>query len=265
MTNTQRFELDIKKPTYPSLSVVNGDTANVFVVKITDDGKEVELSTTLHKVVAVFTRSDGQKYAQDADSGLSFNEYGEVTINVRPASFRTGKNRIVLQVYEREDSSATTYPLLCTTCEAEFMARSAALDGDAPNAPPQLPMLEKLIAEATALLPIYITLSNMLYIQSNMYSAEISAADKAVIDGLVSAYIDASDKRLPSAELYRLRAYYANPFSAGGVLMTPLTWFKVTDAYNYSLMFGGESQGFFPPQTLIECVAGALTIYVNNN
>ena len=152
MTNTHRFELDIKKPTYPSLSVVNGDTANVFVVKITDDGKEVELSTTLHKVVAVFTRSDGQKYAQDADSGLSFNEYGEVTINVRPASFRTGKNRIVLQVYEREDSSATTYPLLCTTCEAEFMARSAALDDEAPDAPPQLPMLEELIAEARAVI-----------------------------------------------------------------------------------------------------------------
>ena len=149
MVNIQRFKLDIKKPTSPQLRVVNGDTANTFVITVQDDGNSVTLDTTLHKIIAVFTRADGQVYTQDADTGVSFTSGGVVTIIVRPASFRTGTNRVCLQIYKRENSSATEYPLLCTTSEAKFSARAQAIpDSGAPNAPSQLPMLEGLIEDA---------------------------------------------------------------------------------------------------------------------
>lgn len=149
MINTQRFILDIKRPTIPRLRLVNGDTANVFVITVQDDGAAVTLDADLHKVIAVFTRADGQVYTQDANTGLSFTTGGVVTINVRPASFRTGTNKVCLQIYKRESVSATTYPLLCTTTEAQFPARSQAIpDSGAPNAPSQLPMLEQLISDA---------------------------------------------------------------------------------------------------------------------
>lgn len=149
MINTQSFKLDIKKATIQRLRVVNGDTANVFVITIQDDGNAVALDATLHKVIAVFTRSDGQVYTQDADTGLSFTTGGVVTIELHPSSFRTGTNRVCLQVYKRENSSATVYPLLCTTNEAQFPARAQAIpDAGAENAPSQLPMLEQIIVDA---------------------------------------------------------------------------------------------------------------------
>lgn len=149
MINTQYFKLDIKKPTLPRIRTVNGDTANRFVITVTDDDDAVTLDASLHKIIAVFTRADGEVYTQDANTGLSFTAGGVVTIDVRPASFRTGTNKVCLQIYKRENSSATTYPLLCTTCEAQFQARNSAIpDSGAENAPSQLPMLEQLIADA---------------------------------------------------------------------------------------------------------------------
>lgn len=149
MINTQSFILDIKKPTIRKLKVVNGDTANRFVITVQDNGNAVTLDADLHKVIAVFTRADGEVYTQDADTGLSFTTGGVVTIDVYSSSFRTGTNKVCLQIYKRENSSATEYPLLCTTGEQAFTARAAAIpEAGAPNAPSQLPMLEKYVLSA---------------------------------------------------------------------------------------------------------------------
>lgn len=149
MIYTQYFTLDIKKPPVTRLKIVNGDTANRFVIQITEDNDNVTLDTTLHKIVAVFTRADGQVYTQDGNTGVTFTSTGEVTINVRPASFRTGTNKVTLQIYKRESSSATEYPLLLTTQSQPFNARAAAIpESGAPNAPSQLPMLEQIIHDA---------------------------------------------------------------------------------------------------------------------
>lgn len=149
MINTQSFKLDIKNPYVNRLRVVSGDTANRFVITITDDSEPITLDTTLHKVIAVFTRADGNVYAQDSSSGLTFTTGGVVTIDVRPASFRTGTNKLVLQIYKRTSSSSTEYPLLLTTQEQMFQARAAAFDGETPaNPPSQLPMLERYVLAA---------------------------------------------------------------------------------------------------------------------
>ena len=149
MILTQNFTLDIVKPPLNRLRLVNGDTANKFVVTIKNNGSAVTLDATLHKIIAVFTRADGEVYTQDASCGVTFTTAGVVTIDVRPASFRTGTNKITLQIYKRENSSATEYPLLLTTQEQTFNARAAAIpEAGAPNAPSQLPMLEQIIHDA---------------------------------------------------------------------------------------------------------------------
>ena len=149
MVLTQYFDLDIVKPSLNRLRLVNGDTANTFVITIKENGAAVTLDATLHKIIAVFKRADGEVYTQDATTGLSFTTGGVVTIELRPASFRTGTNKITLQIYKRESSSATEYPLLLTTQEQSFNARAQAIpDAGAPNAPSQLPMLEQIIHDA---------------------------------------------------------------------------------------------------------------------
>lgn len=149
MVLTQYFDLDIVKPSLNRLRLVNGDTANTFVITIKENGAGVTLDATLHKIIAVFRRADGEVYTQDATTGLSFTTGGIVTIDLRPASFRTGTNKITLQIYKRENSSATEYPLLLTTQEQTFNARAQAIpDSGAPNAPSQLPMLEQYVLAA---------------------------------------------------------------------------------------------------------------------
>ena len=149
MVLTQYFDLDIVKPSLNRLRLVNGDTANTFVITIKENGAAVTLDASLHKIIAVFKRADGEVYTQDATTGLSFTTGGVVTIDLRPASFRTGTNKITLQIYKRENSAATEYPLLLTTQEQSFNARAQAIpDAGAPNAPSQLPMLEQIIHDA---------------------------------------------------------------------------------------------------------------------
>lgn len=145
---TQSFVLDFRRPAVNRLKVVNGDTANTFVITLKDGGKAVSLNTDLHKVIAVFKRADGQVYTQDANTGVSFTATGVVTIDVRPASFRSGTNTVELQVYKRESNAATTYPLLATTYPQAFTARNETLTGEGENAPSQLPMLEQIIHDA---------------------------------------------------------------------------------------------------------------------
>ena len=146
---TYKFTLDLRRPTIAKLKVVNGDTANTFEITVKDAGAAITLDPDLHKVIAVFERADGQIYTQDASTGLSFTAAGVVTIDVRPASFRTGTNTVKLQIYKRESSTDEEYPLLLTTYEQVFTARMEAIpEAGAPNAPSQLPMLEQLIADA---------------------------------------------------------------------------------------------------------------------
>lgn len=144
-----QFILDFRRPTINRLQIVDGDTANTFEITLKDRGNAVTLDATLHKVVAVFTRADGEVYTQDEDTDVSFTAGGVVTIDVYPSSFRTGVNNVKVQLYKRTSSSESAYPLLLTTYEQQFQGRSRAVpeSGATPSAP-QLPMLEKYVQAA---------------------------------------------------------------------------------------------------------------------
>lgn len=152
MNNVYKLTLDIKRQQNVTIHrTVVGDTAVIFEIKVTDGGVPVLLDAVLNKVIAVFERPDHAVYTQDKDTGVSFVDgTSTVTIAVSPASFRAGRNTIELQIYSREQSTDEVYPDLVTTEKGIFNARAATLRADAPNAPSQLPMLEQLIADATA-------------------------------------------------------------------------------------------------------------------
>ena len=149
MANVHSFTLDIKKSTpFRLRNLVTGDTANMFVIRLTDDDDPITLSSTLNKIIAVFTRADGQVYTQDVDTGVSFVEGGIVTIDLLDTSYGTGVNKLELQIYARESASDEEYAELETTQEVLFSGRAAALRFGSDNTPSQLPMLEALIAAA---------------------------------------------------------------------------------------------------------------------
>lgn len=148
MVLTQHFYLDIVDQPLQRLKVVNGDTANQFVITITNKGNAITLDATLHKIVAVFRRSDGRIYTQDSGTGLTFTSGGVVTIDVYSSSFRTGTNKITLLIFKRDSSTSTEYPLLLTTQEQTFNARAAAIDGESQASTSQMPMLERYVLAA---------------------------------------------------------------------------------------------------------------------
>ncbi len=148
----QYFTLDFVKPTATRLSVVDGDTANEFVIKLTNDDQPVELDQDLHMIVAVFQRADGQIYTQDKFSDLSFTSAGVVTIDLYPTSFCPGVNTITLQVYKRESTDTDTYDLRQTTYEQRFRGRMDPVTSDPESAFPQLPLIAELIEEVREVL-----------------------------------------------------------------------------------------------------------------
>lgn len=143
----QSFVLDFLKPTANRLSVVNGDTANTFEIKLTCDDQPITLDANLHMIVAVFLRADGQIYTQDKNGGLSFTSDGIVTIDLYPTSYRTGPNVLTLQVYKRASTDTDTYDLRQTTYEQRFNGRVDPVTSDPESAFPQLPLIAELIEE----------------------------------------------------------------------------------------------------------------------
>jgi len=185
MNNVYKLTLDIKRQQNVTIHrTVVGDTAVIFEIKVTDGGVPVLLDAVLNKVIAVFERPDHAVYTQDKDTGVSFVDgTSTVTIAVSPASFRAGRNTIELQIYTREQETDEVYPDLVTTEKGIFNARAATLRSDAPNAPSQLPMLEQLIADATAA----VAAANAAITAANAAAeAANAAADFAHDEGLLA-------------------------------------------------------------------------------
>jgi hypothetical protein len=149
--NTYKFALDTKLPSqFVQPRVVNGDTSNVFEITLTDKGKAISLSNTLDKIVAVFRRADGLVYTQDEETGITRKTTNTISIDVHRDSFRTGQNTVDIAIFSREDDETEEYAGQITTCQGFFTARNENLSDNPQGSLPQLPMLEQLIADATA-------------------------------------------------------------------------------------------------------------------
>lgn len=209
MLNVFKFKLDLKRQQSILINrTVNGDTAVQFQITVTDGGTPVTLDADLNKVLAIFRRSDNQVYVQDAETGLSFSG-SVVTINVRPASFRAGRNSVELQIYTRPNSQATSWPDLVTTEQGLFNVRANTLTGDGPNAPSQLPMLEQLIHDAG----VAVGNCNTATTAANAAAGSANAAATSANNAATAANNAAASANAAAAAVQPLYLNYSDGFS----------------------------------------------------
>lgn len=130
-------------------TVVEGDTGNTLVITLTDDGEPVDLGDC--RVMAVFSKSDGETVSQD--SGTSGNgvtiggtDSNEITIDLFSSSFAPGMVECEIEVYSGTDNKT-----LVTSAKFNFKCRRSILNGDTVAAVPQYPLLVSLLTSVQSL------------------------------------------------------------------------------------------------------------------
>lgn len=148
------IQLDLKQAsTNPRMIVVGGDTANFFLVTLTDDGEPVDLTDC--RVIAVFSTSAGLA-AQDGGSdegGISIGglHNNEITIELFNGSYSyDGLTQCEIQVYSGEDMST-----LATSAKFSFRANRPILNDESIVQTREFPILTSLISEVKELRDAY--------------------------------------------------------------------------------------------------------------
>lgn len=139
------FELiiDTKRPmSNREFEVVEGDTGNVIVVDLFDNGEAVDLSECSH-VIAVFANSKAVVYqsSNDSEGGVEVCADGitnRIKISLHKESFTVGITECELQVF----SSSS---VMITTARFNFNSRSAIYGDSAVSSSAQYPLLVELL------------------------------------------------------------------------------------------------------------------------
>ena len=121
------FDLDLKRtePIKP-FEVVDGDTGNVLVIGLYDNGTALDL--TGKKVAAVFATSRGTA-VQDVDDGSVAVSGGTVTIALSPGSFAPGMVECEIEIGSAAlNTVGHAYDKLVTVPKFNFACRSAIRD-----------------------------------------------------------------------------------------------------------------------------------------
>lgn len=142
------INLDLKRVTAQSTPIsplVVGDNGNIFEITLTDGGVPVDLTGC--KVLAVFSRPDGQTVEQDTDGNgvtIGGTSNNVLTIEVRTGSYSDGKNDCELQIY-----SGTEYETLVTSAQFNFDGRRGIMNEETLPADDNYPILVELISQTT--------------------------------------------------------------------------------------------------------------------
>lgn len=144
MSVEKRFSisLDVKQPTSNrDIEVVEGDTGNVLVVTLTDNGQAVDLTGC--KVCAVFAKPNGKTAMQDTDgNGLTVagEKNNEITIELYSTSFSPGMVTCEIQVY-----SGVSLETLITSAQFNFKCRRGIANVDTIQATEEWPWLVEML------------------------------------------------------------------------------------------------------------------------
>lgn len=143
------FTIDLKRPVaIRPFEVVEGDTGNLLVLNLTDDGSPMDLSGC--SVKAVFSTSEGISVQESGDGSLEING-GTVTIELDPCSFAPGMVECELQLYStsEEAEQGVENDVLITTAKFNFGCRRAILNGESIEHTTQFPLLTELMQEVS--------------------------------------------------------------------------------------------------------------------
>lgn len=140
-TNTYNVTLDIKRHHgyAPKILSVRGDTANVIVASITENGTAVDLTDKYVRVV--YLRSDGKIVLPAVTQADAPASAGKLTIEVPNNAYRDGDNLMELQIL-----AAATNPeagdVLSTTSRLLIRARNCQANNDAIEASNEVTALQ---------------------------------------------------------------------------------------------------------------------------
>lgn len=148
VNKTFNIPLDLKLPSATEVEVVEGDSGNILVITLTDDGTAVDLDGC--KVLAVFSRPDGATVEQDTDNhGVTIGgtDNNVVTISLYTNSFRPGTVACELQVY-----SGTNQTTLTTSARFTFECRRSIMNDDTILSEEKYPILVAMISTVQGLI-----------------------------------------------------------------------------------------------------------------
>lgn len=143
---TFEIPLDTKRPlSSRAFAVVEGDTGNVLIIFLTDDGVPVDLSGC--RVMVIFALDDGRTVEQDNNgNGITVGgaDHNEVTIDLYSGSFAPDNVNCELQVYS---TSTETYDTLITTAKFSFQCRRSIANEDTLQSTSEWPLLQNTLRE----------------------------------------------------------------------------------------------------------------------
>lgn len=180
--------LDMKRPSssYNDLEVVEGDSGNILVITLTDDGEVVDLTGC--RVLAVFSRADGKTVEQDTDgNGITVggDAHNEITIDLYQDSFRPGSVSCEIQVYSGTDT-------LVTSARFTFSCRPSIMNDTTIAATDEYPILVKLINDTEQACADAVEAVETANTAAESATGAATAANTAA-DAASAAAIDASD------------------------------------------------------------------------
>ena len=132
------------KESSDTFSVVEGDTANLIVITLTDRGVPVDLTDC--KVLVVFVRG-GVPAQQDTDGNgvtISGEHHNIITVDLYSTSYINGNNTAEVVVLSGDD-----YKRQSTSAWFNFKARRARINNSTILAVPQWPLLSSMLAALT--------------------------------------------------------------------------------------------------------------------
>ena len=120
---TFEFSLDLKRKTDVELQgIVDGDTGNVFVIELTENGKPIDpaLVDNARVILMVSTQMEGWASQDSALEGSGITiQNGVITVDLFVGTYHDGQNDAILEVYTTEESDFDT---LVTTQTFSFYA-----------------------------------------------------------------------------------------------------------------------------------------------
>jgi hypothetical protein len=132
--------LDMYKESSSEFEVVEGDTANLIIITLTDRGTPVDLTDC--KVVIAFVRA-GVPVEQDSDGHgvtISGENHNIITVDLYATSYAYGRNTAEVQVWSGE-----AFNRLATSAWFNFKSRRARINEATLLAVPQWPIISGMI------------------------------------------------------------------------------------------------------------------------
>ena len=139
---THYVSLDMYKTSSDTFEVVEGDTANLIVITLSDRGTPVDLTGC--KVLVVFVRG-GVPAQQDTDGHgvtISGEHNNIINVDLYASSYANGNNTAEVQVWSGEN-----YERLATSAWFNFKARRAKINDNTLLAVPTFPLLSGMLAK----------------------------------------------------------------------------------------------------------------------